>query len=196
VSREIHDDLCQRLAAAVFDVGVLAAEPLTDATRAGLRELETRLANLSTIARNLAYQLHPSILGDLGLAPSLKALCDEVGQRNGMVVKFTNRQAPGLLSLEVMTCVYRIAQEALRNAIKHSGAKHVTVTLATNTKDIRIAIQDDGVGFDPRSNKGKGGLGLVSMEERIRLVAGKLWIKSNPGLGTSIIASAPFKTTS
>ena len=192
VAREIHDDLCQELAALTFDVGELIAEPLPAGSRSRLRNLQNRLKNLSSAARHLAYRLHPSILEDLGLAASLKALCDELSHRNGVVVKFTKRQLPDRLPLPLMSCVYRIAQEGIRNAVKHSGAKHIGITLAGTKKSITLSIRDGGAGFDLRSTKRKGGLGLASMEERIRLIDGKLSVRSAPGHGTTITASAPL----
>lgn len=192
VSREIHDDFCQELAALAFDLGELLVEPLPEASLSRLQELQGRLVNLSSAARTLAYKLHPSTLEDLGLAASLSGLCAELSLRNGMVVKFTKGQVPDGLPLEVTSCLYRIAQEGLRNAVKHSGAKHVAVRLRSNRKNVMVSVRDDGVGFDVRSAKGKGGLGLASMGERVRLVDGNLSIESAPGHGTSIVATAPL----
>jgi len=122
----------------------------------------------------------------------LRALCDELSQRHGVAATFTKRRVPNHLPIEVMSCLYRIAQESLRNAVKHSRAKRMAVVLVGNKEGVRLSIQDDGVGFDLRSTKGKGGLGLTSMEERIRLVNGTLSIKSVPGSGTRIIATVPL----
>ena len=192
IAREIHDDFCQELAALTFDVGELIAETIPVTLRSRFRNLQNRLKNLSDSARHLAYRLHPSILEDLGLAASLKALCDELSHRNGVTVKFANRQLPDRLPLPLMSCFYRIAQEGVRNALKHSGAKHIGITLTGTKKSVALSIRDAGSGFDLSSAKRKGGLGLASMEERIRLVDGKLSIRSAPGHGTSIVASAPL----
>jgi signal transduction histidine kinase len=194
VSRVIHDDICQELAALTFDFGELLSEPLREASRSRLQELQSRLSKLSAAVRHVAHQLRPSALEDLGLVASVRSLCEELPRRNGMVVKFTKRKVPDRLPVEVMTCLYRIAQEGLRNAAKHSGAKHVIVRLAVNKDQITLAIRDDGSGFDVRSVR-KGGLGLASMEERIRLVHGDLSIESAPGHGTSIRAAVPLPRT-
>jgi signal transduction histidine kinase len=189
MSRVIHDDFCQELAALTFDVGALLSEALPEASRSRLQELQGRL---TAAARHLAHQLHPSTLENLGLDASLSAFCEEFSSRNGMVVKFTKRQQLERLPLEVMSCLYGVAQEGLRNALKHSGAKHVVVSLRSNRTRVMLSIRDDGVGFELRSAKGKGGLGLAGMEERIRLVNGNLSIESALGHGTGIIATAPL----
>lgn len=191
VAREIHDDLCQELAALTFDVGGLLAESLP-VLRSRLRSFQDRLKNLSIAARRLAYRLHPSSLESLGIAASLRALCYEFSRRNGVVVRFKSRQLPSPLPLPLMSCLYRIAQEGVRNAVKHSGAKHIFVTLIGAQKTIALSIRDDGAGFDLRSTKRKSGLGLASMDERIRLIGGKLSIDSAPGHGTTIVALAPL----
>jgi len=192
LSREIHDDFCQELAALTFDLGELLSEPLREVSRSRLQELQSRLTKLSATARHLAHQLHPSTLEDVGLAASLRALCEEFSQRSGIVVKFTKRQVPDRLPPGIMSCLYRIAQEGLRNAVKHSGAKHVIVRLVAAKDQITLVIRDDGAGFDLRFAKGKGGLGLAGMEERIRLVNGNLSIESARGHGTRIVATAPL----
>ncbi|MGA2882291.1 MAG: ATP-binding protein [Bryobacteraceae bacterium] len=122
----------------------------------------------------------------------MRALCEEFSHRSGIVVKFTKRQVPNRLPPGIMSCLYRIAQEGLRNAVKHSGAKHVIVRLVTTKHQITLVIRDDGAGFDLRFAKGKAGLGLASMEERIRLVDGNVSIESVPGRGASIVATAPL----
>jgi signal transduction histidine kinase len=192
MSRVIHDDFCQELAALTFEVGELLSEPLPEASRSRLQELQGRLTKLSAAARHLAYQLHPSTLDDLGLVASLRDLCEELSRRNGLVVKFTQRQVPDRLPIEVMACLYRIAQEGLRNAAKHSGAKHVIVTLRSNRKKLVLSIRDDGTGFDLQSAKGRGGLGLANMEERVRLVSGKMSIRSEPARGSEITVEVPY----
>ena len=192
VSREIHDDLGQQLAALTFDLGGLAAEPFPEAARVQLRALQGRLVKLSEAARHLAYQLHPSILEDLGLAAALRALCEEFSRHNGIVVKYRDKKVPRELPIEVTSCLYRVAQAALQNVIQHSGVKCVYVTLSGQDRAVMLSIRDDGAGFDPVSAKGRGGLGLVSMEERVRLVGGTLIIESKPGRGTRIAAVIPL----
>ncbi|MGA2882285.1 MAG: sensor histidine kinase [Bryobacteraceae bacterium] len=195
LSRDLHDDFCQRLAALGFEVTLLEAEPMPDAIRRQLQGFQTRLADLSGAVRNLAYQLHPSILEDLGLVPSLRALCEEISHRNGMGVAFRTKNVPGTLSREIKSCVYRVTQEALGNASKHSGAEHANVVLRGTKEGVVLTIQDNGIGFDPQSAKRKGGLGLISMKERVRLVNGQISIQSESGRGSKIIVTAPCPGT-
>jgi PAS domain S-box-containing protein len=191
VSREIHDDFCQELAAVAFDLGEQLSVGLPEATRSRLEELQSRLSTLSVAARNLAYQLHPSTLEDLGLPVALRALCEEFSHRNGLAVQFRKGAVPQI-PIEVASCLYRVAQESLWNAIKHSSAKRVVVNLGSNRKDVTLSVRDDGAGFDFHASRRKGGLGLASMEERVRLVDGSLSIKSEPGRGTRITATVPL----
>ena len=195
MSRVIHDDICQELAALTFDLGELLSEPLREASRSRLQELQNRLTNLSAATRDLTHQLHPPTLEDLGLIVSLRDLCEEFSRRNRLVVKFTKRQVPDHLPIEVMTCLHRIAQEGLRNAAKHSGAKGIMVTLHSNRKKLVLSIRDDGTGFALQSAKGKGGLGLANMQERVRLVSGEISIRSEPGRGSKIVVEVPYHGT-
>jgi len=196
VSREIHDDLCQELAALAFELGEQLSAGLPEGIGSWLKKLQGRISNLSVAARNLAHQLHPSSLEVLGLAAALRALCEEFSHRNGLVVKFKKGAVPHRLPLEVASCLYRIAQESLQNAVKHSSAKHVVVKVGSNRKNVTLSVRDDGAGFDFHASKRKSGLGLASMEERVRLVDGSLSIESAPGHGTRITATVPLVRSS
>lgn len=187
VSRELHDNLVQQLASLAFDVGGLAAEiPARNRVRTRLQALQARVVKVSEEARHIAYEMHPSVVDDLGLVISLKALCDEFAAEQNIIVEFKDKSLPRSIPQEVASGLYRIAQESLQNIIKHAHAKHVTVQLVTRGPELRLSIEDDGVGFDRTAVKGKGGLGLVSMEERARLLGAKLTIQSKPGHGTRV----------
>ena len=193
VSRELHDGICQQLAVLAIDMGVLAADANTaDGNRERIRELQALIVKTSEEARHLAYELHPSVLDDLGLGVSLQALCDEFAQKEDVAVEFRKDELPDAIPLEVASGLYRIAQESLRNIAKYAEAKHVKVTLARGRRGVQLSIQDNGAGFDPEAVKGKGGLGLVSMQERARLIHGKLSIESSPGHGTRIELAVPL----
>ena len=144
------------------------------------------MVKVSEEARHIAYEMHPSMVDDLGLVISLKALCDEFAAEQNIIVEFKDDSLPRPIPQEVASGLYRIAQESLQNIVKHAHAKHVTVQLVTRGQELRLSIEDDGVGFDPTAVKGKGGLGLVSMEERARLLGAKLTIQSKPGHGTRV----------
>jgi len=194
VSRELHDQICQQLASLAFDVGGLVSEPPPAAeSRSQLKALQTRIVKASEEARHLAYTLHPSMLDDLGLEASLQALCREFSARAGNIaLEFKGSAAPEAVSRETVSCLYRVAQESLQNIAKHAGAKRVSVALAARKRALVLTIADDGCGFNAESVKGQGGLGLIGMEERARLVHGKLTITSRAGIGTRIALQVPL----
>ena len=194
ISRELHDDLNQKLAmlaveAEKLEIG-LPASP--DLIRRQLRLFRERAADLSDDVRNTAYRLHPSALEHLGLVVALRSYCQEFRKLEGIAVKFTSRAIPHEIPQVVALYLYRVAQESLRNVVKHSGAKAATVALAGVDSSVRLIVSDDGAGFDLEAAKDRGGLGLVSMVERARLVNGTLDITTRPGGGTRITLQVPL----
>ena len=188
VSRELHDQICQQLASLAIDISAFAAAPTPPPKERErrLKELQARVVQASEATRHIAYQLHPSVLDDLGLAASLGALCKQFSEREGVKVQFHHSDLPPEISREVASCLYRVAQESLQNIARHSGAKKVAVTVTVKKGNIALSVVDDGTGFDIEAARGRGGLGLVGMEERARLVQGKLTIEARPGQGTRI----------
>jgi len=147
--------------------------------------------------RHIAYELHPSVLDDLGLVASLRDLCKEFSERaTNVALEFTEVALPASVPREVASCLYRIARESLQNIAQHASAKHVSVALNLQKGTVVLAIADDGVGFDQEAVKGRGGLGLIGMEERARLVDGKLSIVAQPGHGTRIAVEVPWLPSS
>jgi two-component system CheB/CheR fusion protein len=194
VSRELHDSLCQKLASLAFDVENLAvALPSPAATRMRLQKLRERAIQVSEEARHIAYELHPSVLDDLGLVVSLKALCDEFAKKEKMHVAFTAGKLPDSISQHVASGLYRITQASLQNVAKHAKAKHLSVALQVRDGHLVLSLQDDGVGFAPQAVKGKGGLGLVSIGERARIMGGTIFIESKPGSGAQISVKVPLQ---
>jgi len=193
VSRELHDGLCQRLASLALDVDGLAAEITPISARTRLRTLQTRVIKASEEARHIAYELHPSVLDDLGLVISLKALCDEFSKTESIAVRFKSSKLPDAVPQEIASGLYRIAQESLQNIAKHSKAKRVSVELTVPDHNIRLSIKDDGMGFDLPTVRGKGGLGMVGMGERARMMGGKLSMESRPGQGAEIAVRVPME---
>jgi two-component system CheB/CheR fusion protein len=194
VSRELHDQICQQLASLAIDIGGLTADfpPLTGAEDrvAGFR---SRIVKVSEETRHIAYELHPSILDDLGLVTALQELCEEFSERNPDIeLEFADDAMPATVPREVASCLYRIAQESLHNTAKHARAKHVSVALGLEKGTLALTVADDGVGFDPETVKGRGGLGLIGMEERVRLVNGKLSIAAQPGHGARTTIEIPL----
>jgi signal transduction histidine kinase len=193
VSRELHDSLCQKLASLALDVENLAvALPTPAATRVRLQDLGARAIKVSEEARHIAYELHPSVLDDLGLVVSLKALCDEFSKTATMRVNFKAGKLPVLVPQKIASGLYRIAEESLQNVAKHAKAKQLSVELAVQDHSLVLSLDDDGVGFIPQAVKGKGGLGLVSIGERAHIMGGTLSIESKPGDGTRISVRVPF----
>ncbi len=192
VSRELHDQICQQLASLAFDMGGLAAHALLpEDAQNRLKELQARVVKASDETRYIAYELHSSVLDDLGLIASLGDLAKEFSRQTKIGVKITHDPLPVTLPREIASCLYSVARESLQNIVKHANAKHVTVALTVRKGTVGLVITDDGVGFSLQTAKGRGGLGLIGMEERVRLVKGKLSITAKPGHGTRITLEIP-----
>jgi PAS domain S-box-containing protein len=190
LSRELHDDVSQRLAALAIEAGrAELAAPSGEQVEA-MREVREGLVRLSEDIHSLAYQLHPSVLEELGLAEALRAEGERHG-RQGLHVWVHLDPSDAVVPDDVALCLFRVAQEALNNAARHAGARVATVRLRQMDGGLILAVSDDGVGFDPE-NTGQGGrLGLASMRERVSLVDGTLDIESAPGRGTTVVAWVP-----
>jgi len=150
--------------------------------------------------RRISRNLRPSELDDLGLVPALRSLCAEFGERTGIAVELSCPDQTEKLSAEVELVAYRIAQEALTNVEKHAGAQHVTVELASDNVRLRLRLRDDGCGFDrnaptPVTSK-NGGMGLLDIEERVRLVNGTCTVNSAPAAGTEVAIELPLTARS
>jgi signal transduction histidine kinase len=147
--------------------------------------------------RGIAHKLHASsIVEDLGLVSSLVALCKEFSEREGIDAEFGGDVPPDSIPREIASCLYLVAQEGLRNVAKHSNAKHVSVSLSWRETSVVLSLEDDGSGFDTEIVRGKGGLGLISMEERARSVNGSLSTTSRPGHGTRITLEVQLSASS
>ena len=195
VSRELHDDLSQKMAKLQFDVETLEQQLPAEFQRwkTGLLSIRDEVGTLSNDIRRIAYQLHPSSLDHLGLSVALRSLCAEFAEREKLEVNFTARKVPKRIPADIASSLYRVVQEALRNVVKHAGTTEVSLTLAGGPGRLSLTIRDNGAGFDARSVKGKGGLGLISMQERVRLVNGEFSVKSTPGHGVLITIHVPLE---
>jgi signal transduction histidine kinase len=141
----------------------------------------------------MSRRLHPAILDELGLKAALREECVGFSAQLGVPAQFESEGVPTTLPEDVSLCVYRVAQESLRNIAKHANATNVRVVLIGGKGGLTLRIEDTGDGFDLNEVKGKGGLGLISMEERVRLVGGKLTIQSKPGDGTKVEVFVPLR---
>lgn len=193
LSRELHDVFSQKLAALGIELGLLRTKP--PASPSVLQERVGRVcAQISELALALhqtARRLHPAVLEDLGLEVALANECAAFGDQHGIQVKCDCRNLPERFPDGVSLCLYRVVQESLRNVREHAQARNVRVTLRCGNGEIVLMIADDGRGFVRDTVRGKGGLGLISMEERVRLVGGKLSIISRPGGGARVEVRVP-----
>jgi len=193
VARELHDDISQKLATLNLEADRVLRKESED--NGGLRSEMTRLFHrLRGILRDVeqtAYQLHPSSLDHLGLSVALKGYCADFAKQNGIDTRCTERNLPRAIPPRLGLTIYRVVQEALRNIAKHSGARKAAVSVAGKKGTILLSIKDAGRGFDPSRSK-KRGLGLISMEERVRQAGGTFAMKSTPGKGVHIDVRIPF----
>jgi signal transduction histidine kinase len=194
IARELHDDLSQRMALLQIGVEQLAesTSELSPRTRQQLRDIAKVSTEISSSIHNMSHQLHPYKLDTLGLVTSLRGFCNEFSQQHNLPVQFVHHDLPGQIPNDVALCLFRIAQEALRNVIKHSGSAEAKVELSGHVDRVDLCISDSGAGFNPRHAKPEVGLGLISMRERVRLVKGHLSVESEPSQGTQIRVRVPL----
>ena len=196
ISRDLHDDINQRLAMLIVQAESLEASlpPSASDCSKELRSIQDRLTELSDDVRHLAYQFHPSILDDLGLTVALQRLLDDCTARSNLEGVLEIHSTLPTIPQAVSTCLYRIAQESLANVMKHARATQVTVSLFTTPDALTLTVQDDGVGFDTQLlADSHRGLGLISMAERVRLVHGTVTIDSIPHQGTRLSFRVPHR---
>jgi signal transduction histidine kinase len=194
IARDLHDDVCQRLASVSIGVSNLKSSSgriQAPQTQEALSELEHETLDMLEAVRRLSHDLHPASLRLLGLVPALHAHCLEVQKRHDVLVGFSTAAEIGRLNPEVALCLFRIAQECLRNGIEHGGARQFRVSLARTGEHVELTVTDDGRGFDVEAARRAGtGLGLVSIEERARVVGGDVHIASGRQ-GTTIRVRCP-----
>ena len=188
IARDLHDDTCQEVARVAVDVSNVAQRLAVpdSSVQLGLSSVHARLAGIAESLRLLSHDLHPSVLQHIGLVAALEAHCAEAERQYDVQVAFIAEGDVEPAEPMVALSLFRIAQEALRNAARHGHARRATVELARREDDLMLSVVDDGVGFDVAAAGHKDGLGLVSMEERARLVQGHLTILSRPQQGTTI----------
>jgi PAS domain S-box-containing protein len=192
IARELHDDLTQRLAVLAIDAERLGQTPgCGEDVRERARGMRDQLVALSESVHSLSRQLHPSILDDLGLVNALHSECLSLGARDGITVKYHAQDVPRDLPRDVALCVYRVAQEALRNVAFHARCRRASVRLVADGGELVLSVRDRGAGFDPAA-KGKTGIGLESIRERASLIGARLTVRSRPGAGTKITLRVPL----
>jgi len=194
VSRDLHDDVGQALTSVLLGLR-LVEDSLTGPNAAG-EDARRRLADLRELVadglrrtRQLAFDLRPTVLDDIGLVPALQRLRENLTARTGLVVELNTAalRAEERLPTEIETVIYRVVQEALTNVVRHADASTASVTLSARESQIRVFIEDDGVGFGPGQQHRQPHLGIQGMQERAELVEGSLSITSTPGSGTVVL---------
>ena len=150
---------------------------------------------MSADVRSLSHQLYSSRLELVGLVPALSGLCEEITRKYKIAVRFTDPEFPPKLAKDVELCLFRLAQEALINVVKHSQANSAHIELGVDAKVVSLRVSDVGTGFDPKLKSASTGIGLMGMRERVRLFGGKLLVRSEPQRGTEVIAEIPLSAS-
>ena len=192
IARDLHDDICQRLALLSMELEQAnrTLNGPSAATNERLEEIQRHCYEIAGDVQALSHQLHSSNLDYLGIVAAVRGFCKEYAKQHQVSIAFTDENVPNHLPKDVSWCLFRVAQEALRNAVKYSGVAQFAVTLKMVASKVQLEISDNGAGFDVEEAKGNG-LGLVSMQERAHFVHGEFFVESEPGRGTRIIIKIP-----
>jgi signal transduction histidine kinase len=195
IARELHEDINQRLALLAIELQRINLDSAVDIhTRSA--ELFKRTIGISGDVQALSHQLHSSKLEFLGVVSAVKGLCAEFAVKQpNVTIEFESRGVPGKLPQDLSLCLFRVLQEGLRNAVKHSGARRLEVRLEGSAVAVTLKIRDHGRGFDPEVAMRGRGLGLLSMRERVSLLKGTIRVTSKPDWGTEIGVRVPFEAT-
>lgn len=195
MARDLHDDICQEMVGMAMAINslTLSSGRIQDVrTQYTLAKLHRQALEIADRVRRISHELHPATLQLLGLAPAVKAHCLEVETRHKVSIAFHATGELKRVHPDIGLCLFRVAQEALRNAVMHGGGRHLEVSLVRLGDDIELTVHDDGRGFDVEAVRRDGrGLGLVSIEERAHAASGEVLIVSQPGQGTTIFACVP-----
>ncbi|MBZ5503818.1 MAG: PAS domain S-box protein [Acidobacteriia bacterium] len=196
IARELHDDISQRLAMLALTLDGLKHDLPASAAelRRKVGKARKKVKDLGTTIRALSHGLHSFSLEHFGLVAAARGFCKELSERQGVEIECHFENIPTDLPKEISLCLFRVLQEALQNATKHSGSRHLRVSLMGGASEIKLIVHDSGIGFEPEEAiKGHGhGLGLISMKERLKVVRGELLIDSRLQDGTTIHARVPL----
>jgi len=197
IGRELHDDIVQRLALLAVELQQLHDNSLIlPDVRNRMGTLQKQTSEIATDIQSLSHELHSAKLQYLGIAGAMRGFCREFGEQQKVEIDFHAHDLLSPLSPDTSLCFFRVLQEALHNAVKHSGVRHFEVRLWGTSDEIHLTVQDSGAGFDRKAAKASRGLGLISMEERLKLVNGTLSIDSQPKRGTTLHARVPLNSGS
>ena len=194
IARDLHDDIAQRLA--MLTMAVDQVKRLPDSSGEVLRGLDAiqkQTAEITADVQALSHELHPPRLLHLGVVAAMRGFCDELSGQKNVGIDFRHENVPGSVPPDVSLCLFRVLQEALHNAVRHSQVRHFDVHLRGAGDAVDLTVRDHGVGFDvEEANRGMG-LGLTSMKERLKQVGGELFIESQSTRGTTVLARAPIQ---
>jgi PAS domain S-box-containing protein len=195
IARDLHDDICQQLSLLKIELGKLAEMPLESRIdlHDHVNQLQKRTSEILKNVGAISHELHSSKLDLLGLKVAVRSLCQEFAESYRVSVAFLEDNVPSQLPKDTSMCLFRVAQEALRNGLKHSQSSHFQVRLCGTRDVVRLSIRDEGVGFDAETAMNRRGLGLISMRERLTLVGGTMDVRSKLGGGTEIHCSVPLE---
>jgi PAS domain S-box-containing protein len=194
IARELHDDIGQRLSLLSIELARLQQDSrdLSVEIRSRVGTLQKQTAEIASDVQSLSHELHSSKLEYLGIAAAMRGFCEEFGAQQEVEIDFKTHDLPRPLPPDLSLCLFRVLQEAIHNSAKHSGGRHFEVRLWGALTEVHLTVEDSGVGFDLEAARVSRGIGLVSMEERVRLLNGTLSIKSQPNRGTLIHARLPL----
>jgi PAS domain S-box-containing protein len=191
IARELHDDICQRLALLSMELEQ-ASRGSNSGRSPKLEEIRRHCAEIAGDVQALSHKLHSSKLEYLGLAAAIRSFCREFSQQHDVSVEFADENVPNFLPRDISLSLFRVTQEGLQNALKHSGVGQFSVSLRGSANEIQLGVSDHGAGFDVEAAKLDRGLGLVSMQERAHLVHGTFTIESSQNGGTRILVRVPL----
>jgi signal transduction histidine kinase len=193
IARDLHDDICQRLALLSIELEQANRSAIeSPATKQNLEKILKHCSEIAGDVQSLSHQLHSSKLEYLGIVAAIKGFCKEFAEQHEVNIEFTDENVPKQLPKDISLCLFRVAQEALHNAVKYSGVSQFSVELSGTTDEIRLVVRDGGAGFEAEQVKKNRGIGLLSMQERVHLVHGTFSVESKPGRGTRILAAVPL----
>ena len=197
IARELHDNIGERVSLLTFNLAELQQSPLKlFEVQDRIGELEKEACEIATDIQTLSHQLHSAELKYLGIAVAVRGFCHEFGKQTKMRIDFQSQDLPSPVPQDISLCLFRVLQESLHNSAKHSGAQHVEVELWGTPDAIHLVVRDSGSGFDSEGAKQSRGLGLISMEERLRVLKGTFSIESQAKRGTKIHARVPLASLS
>jgi signal transduction histidine kinase len=195
IARELHDDIGQRLALLAIKLAQLQQSPPNSSELASrIGELQKQTSEIAADIQSLSHELHSSRLQYLGIASAIRGFCRDFGEQQKAEIDCKIHDLPVPLSPDISLCFFRVLQEALHNSTRHSGVRYFEVELWGTADEIHLTISDSGAGFDISAAKASRGLGLISMEERLKLLNGTLSIESQLQRGTTIHACVPFNS--